>query len=137
MFHFTHFPYLHSVTHSATRRVKSLTTIVISPKLKRIRNYCPRKIRNDKVTHGSSQLQRSENMLNAQDLYNHIRRYSDSCFLHTAYELILDILYPVMQQQMVNWCNPSLMTYPDVSPTTASRSRKRNNTAIDVDAVAK
>ena len=36
-------------------------------------------------------------MLNAQELYTHIRLYSDRCFLHAAYELILDTLYPEMQ----------------------------------------
>ena len=74
-------------------------------------------------------------MLNAQDLYDHVRRYSNSCFLHAALELILDTLYPIMQHQMINWRNTALMTYPVLTPTITSRSRKYMG-AIDIDAVS-
>ena len=37
-------------------------------------------------------------MLNTQDLCNHIRIYSDASFLHTAYALILQLVYPETQQ---------------------------------------
>ena len=82
-----------------------------------------------------SQLQRSENMLNAQDLYDHFRRYSDSCFLHAAFELIIHTLYPVMQHQMINRRNPALMTYPVLTSTKVGHSRKHTG-AIDIDAAA-
>ena len=74
-------------------------------------------------------------MLNSQDLYDHIHRYSESCILHTALELILYTLYPVIQHQMINWRNPALIIYPVLTPTKAGRSRKRMGT-IDVDATA-
>ena len=73
-------------------------------------------------------------MLHAQDMYNHIHRYSESCFFHQALELILDTLYPVMQHHMINWRNPALMNYLDLAPTTAGCSREHTNSAIDVDA---
>ena len=101
--------------------------------LRKIRNCSARKIATDNITHGSAMLEQSENMLNAQDLYDHIRRYSNNCFLHAAYELILDTLYPVLQRKMINWRNPSLMHFPPATHVTHKSSRKRPNTAIDVD----
>ena len=101
----------------------------------KIRNCSARKIRHDKITHVNSQIQNSENMLNAQVLYDHIRRYSSDCFLHAAYELILDTLYPVLQNKMIAWRNPSLMYYPPATLEAPNRSRKRSSKAIDVDAV--
>ena len=105
------------------------------PKLMKIRNCSARKIRHDKITHGNSQLHNSENMLNAQDMYNHIRRYSNDCFLHTAYELILDTLYLVLQNKMIAWRNSSLMYYPPATLAAPNRSRKCSSNDIDVDAV--
>ena len=104
-------------------------------KLVKIRNCSARKIATDNVTHGASQLQVSENMLNTQNLYDHIRRFSNDCFLHAAYELILDTLYPVLQNKMIAWRNPSLMYFPPATPVTLNRSRKRTSKAIDIDAV--
>ena len=107
----------------------------LPPKLMKIRNCSACKIRHDKITHGNSQLHNSENMLNAQDMYNHIRRYSNDCFFHARYELILDTLYPVLQNEMIAWRNPSLMYYPPATLAAPNRSRKRSSNAIDVDAV--
>lgn len=73
----------------------------LTQSLDRIRCYLAKKVRHDKLTHGHSQLRKCENMLNAQELYTHIRLYSDTCFLHDAYDLILDVLYPEMQAHMI------------------------------------
>ena len=109
----------------------------LTPKLIKIRNCSSRKIRYDKVTHGSFQLQNLENMLNAQDLYDHIRRYCNNCFLHAAYKLMLNILYPVLQHKMINWRNLSFMSYLLVTLAATNRPRKRSSTAIDIDTVTK
>ena len=74
----------------------------MSTTLKNIRKCSGSKIRNDRVTHGQSYLHKSENMLNTQDLYTHIRLYADTCFLHVALEHILYKLYPDVQRQMTN-----------------------------------
>ena len=90
------------------------------------RNCSARKIRHDKITHGNSKLHNSE---------NNIRRYSNDCFLHAAYELILDTLYPVLQNKMIAWRNTLIMYYPPATLAAPNRSRKRSSNAIDVDAV--
>jgi len=101
--------------------------------LRKIRNCSPRRISNDNITHRPENLEASENMLNAQDLHTHIRRYSNDCFLHAAYELILDTLYPHLQRQMTEWRNPSIMYFPPATTVTHNYSRKRTSKAIDVD----
>ena len=53
-------------------------------------------------------------MLNSQELYTHIRLHSDTCFLHVAYELILDTLYPEIQAKMIQWRDTRNMTFPTV-----------------------
>lgn len=101
-------------------------------KLKTIR-YCPRrKIKNDRLTYGDSQLDNTENMINAHALYDHIRLYPDKCFMYACFELILDTLYPVMQRQMRKWCNPTNMTFPSLVHPSTERPRQRPG-AIDVD----
>lgn len=54
------------------------------------------------MTHGYINLNKSENILNTQDLYNAICLYSNTCFFHTDLELILDTLYLELQRQMSN-----------------------------------
>ena len=83
--------------------------------LKNIRNCPGRKIRNDRVTNGQSYLYKSENMLNAQDLYSHLRLYTDTCFLHAALEHILYTLYPHVQHQMANGRETTRINYPPVT----------------------
>ena len=87
----------------------------LPPTLKNIRNCPGHKIRKDGVTHGQSHLQNSENMLNAQDLYDHIRLYADTCFLHAALEHILNRLYPDVQRQMTNERDITRIIYPPVT----------------------
>ena len=84
----------------------------LPPTLKNIRNCPGSLIRKDSVTHGQSHLQTSENMLNAQDLYTHIRLYADTCFLHAALEHILNKLYPDVQRQMMNERAITRIIYP-------------------------
>ena len=87
----------------------------LPPTLKNIRNRPGIKIRNDKVTHGQSYLSNSENMLNAQDLYDHLRLYADTCFLYAAMEHILDTLYPNVQRQMENGRKAHRIVYQPVT----------------------
>ena len=53
--------------------------------------------------------------INAQNLYNHIHLYSDTCFLHVAFELILDTLYLDMKLQMSNSRDDIMITYQPVN----------------------
>ena len=89
--------------------------IHLPPTLKKIRNCSGRKIRNDRVTNGQSYLYKSENMLNAQDLYTHLRLYFDTCFLHAALGHILDTVYPHVQRQMTNGREATRIDYPPVT----------------------
>ena len=55
-------------------------------------------------------------MLHAQDLlYNHLRLYTDTCFLNAAMEHILDTLYPNVQRQMDNGREAHRIVYPPVT----------------------
>ena len=67
------------------------------------------------MTHGKCYLDKTENMINAQDLYNLIRLESAMCFLYALYELILNTLNSDTQQQMRNWCDAALMTFPAIN----------------------
>ena len=72
----------------------------LSHALNQLRRCPTRKHNHDKLTHAHGHLRKNDNMLNAQDLYTHIRLYPDKCFLHAALELILDALYPALQAKM-------------------------------------
>ena len=84
----------------------------MSSTLDQLRNCPTRKKQNDKLTH--DRLRKYDNMLNAQELYFHLRLYSDECFLHAAMELILDALYPVLQAKMQKWRQRRDITFPPV-----------------------
>ena len=92
----------------------------LPPAIRKVRQLDARKKQTDRVTHSKTQLKITENMLHAQELYKHIRTYSNECFLHAAYETILDNLYPRVQHQMTPWRNPALMNFPSLP-----RSRRR------------
>ena len=89
----------------------------MSSTLDQLRNCPTRKKQNDKLTHDDHRLRKYDkydNMLNAQELYLHLRLYSDKCFLHAAMELILDALYPALQAKMHNWRHRRDITFPPV-----------------------
>ena len=86
----------------------------MSSTLDQMRNCPTRKKNNDRITH-DHRLRKYDNMLNAQQLYTHIRLFSDKCFLHAAMELILDALYPELQAKMQNWRHRQEITFPPVA----------------------
>ena len=86
----------------------------MSSTLDQLRNCPTRKKQNDKLTHDDHRLRKYDNMLNAQQLYTHIRLFSDKCFLHAAMELILDALYPELQAKMQHWRHRQEITFPPV-----------------------
>ena len=102
----------------------------LPPSLHRLRDLNPKTKLKDRIAHKAHMLSTHENMLNAKEIYKHIRDYSDNCLLHAAYELILDTLYPKVQRQMADWRNPNLMKFP-TSAKHSDRTRQRRNPIKD------